>query len=145
MATRGYRGTRPRRTGRDAVALSLSTGDSPGPGPYKSRCPEHGIHDAIEADHPLTVERWDDTWTLDEAFAISYCEECFAAEFSDHMRVERLHDRPVDHLPRSADEADANQIVEVLALRNWLEVYPAFEPSDPEKHREQAAVGGGGR
>lgn len=149
MATRGFRGTRSNRTGPDAIALSLTTRDSAGPGPYKARCPDHGIHDAIEVEHPLTVEQWGDTWTLEEAFEISYCADCFAETFSDHRLTEQKHDRPVDHLPRRAADADANQIVEVLAARHWLDVYGAFDPSDPEAHRERAKTmvptGGFGR
>lgn len=138
MATRGFRGTSSRRSGGDAVALALTTGESVGPGPFKARCPDHGIHDAVEVEHPLTVERWGDTWTLDEAFAISYCADCFAETFSDHRLTEKKHDRPVDHLPRDPADAAPEQIVEVLALRNWLDVYGAFDPADPEAHRERA-------
>jgi len=141
MATRGYRGTTPNRTGRDAVSIALTTGETPGPGPYKARCPQHGIHDAIEVEHPLTVEKWGDTWTLDEAFAISYCPDCFEEALSDYRLTEQMHDRPVDHLPRAPADADPEQIVEVLALKNWLDVYGAFDPSDPDAMRKRVVEG----
>lgn len=111
----------------DQVPLTLSTAGQPGPGSYQGDCPDHGVHEPLEHDEQIVIERDGDTWRLPETYNVSYCEACL-----DYYRREA-------HLGEDGDPELLEDLRGLIEL-NWRSVRGAFRPDDPS-NIERVPVG----
>lgn len=123
------------------VPVALSTHEPAGPHPFKGDCPDHGVHTHLELEEQIEIEREDDTWTLPEKYAVSYCEECLAdrRKQAKLLNADSLEDAVADEDPSPRD-----LVIDIIGL-NWRNISTPFEPSDPSNretiHRDDLRDG----